>query len=191
MSLQIIKLPKYLWKNKILWGFLESFEESCDALRCSSYKIYSIWPKEGGGHWQELWGMTTSKLSSPIACCPSSSLVSLPIILFAPFPISYIPFISLSPHPLMLLSICRWWWCGDGGRCLETAEKDHLQLTFGREGGGGGEGHVEIAKIDHLWLAFGHEGGGGGGTGSWIDKKTTSSSHLDAREVVVVAQVVE
>ena len=43
-----------------------------------------------------------------------------------------------------------------------------------------------MAEINHLWLAFGREGGGGGGTGSRIDKKTTSGSRLDAREVVVV-----
>ena len=53
--------------------------------------------------------------------------------------------------------------CGGSGRCLEIAEKDHLWLAFGREGGGGGGSRVERSKI------------------------TTSSSRLDAREVVVVA----
>jgi len=51
--------------------------------------------------------------------------------------------------------------CGSGGRCLEIAEKDHLRLAFGREGGGGGY-RVETPIL------------------------TTSGSRLDAREVVVV-----
>ena len=41
--------------------------------------------------------------------------------------------------------------------------------------------------MNHLRLAFGCEGGGGGGRGIGRMKKTTSGSHLDAREVVVVA----
>ena len=44
-------------------------------------------------------------------------------------------------------------------------------------------------RKNHLRLVFGHEGDGGGGTGGRIDKKTTSGSHLDAREVVVVGGV--
>ena len=60
---------------------------------------------------------------------------------------------------------------------------------FGREEGGGGGSHVETAEIDHLQLAFGCKGGGDGGTGSGIDEKTTSGSHLDAREVVVVGDM--
>ena len=39
----------------------------------------------------------------------------------------------------------------------------------------------------HLQLAFGHEGGGGSGRRLRKMKKTTSSSHLDVREVVMVA----
>jgi len=70
-----------------------------------------------------------------------------------------------------------------GGSRVETAEKNHLRLAVGREGGGGGS-RVETDEKNHLWLAFGCEGGGGG---SHIEttKMTTSGSHLDAREVVV------
>ena len=39
---------------------------------------------------------------------------------------------------------------------------------------------------DHLWLVFGCKGRGGGGRRVEMPKKTTSSSCLDAREVVVV-----
>ena len=70
------------------------------------------------------------------------------------------------------------------------AEINHLRLVFGRQGGGGGR-RVETAEIDHLRLAFGHEGGSGGGTGGRIDEKTTSGSHLDMREVVVVGDVLK
>jgi hypothetical protein len=41
--------------------------------------------------------------------------------------------------------------------------------------------------MNHLRLAFGCEGGGSGGRRVETPKKTTSGSHLDAREVVVVA----
>jgi len=54
-----------------------------------------------------------------------------------------------------------------GGSRVETAEKNHLQLAFGREGGDGGGRRVETPKI------------------------TTSTSRLDAREVVVVGEVSE
>ena len=43
--------------------------------------------------------------------------------------------------------------------------------------------------MDHVQLAFEHEGGGGGGVHVKMLKKTTSSLHLDAREVVVVGFV--
>jgi len=43
--------------------------------------------------------------------------------------------------------------------------------------------------MDHLQLAFGCEGGGGGGSCVETPKWTTSSSRLDAREVVVVAGI--
>ena len=69
-------------------------------------------------------------------------------------------------------------------------EKHHLQLAFGREGGGGGS-RVETPKNNHLRLAFGCEGGGGGGSRVETTKRTTSGSRLDTREVVVVAQAVE
>ena len=45
----------------------------------------------------------------------------------------------------------------------------------------------KTTEKDHLWLAFGCEDGGGGGSHVETPKNTTSSSHLDAREVVVVA----
>jgi hypothetical protein len=54
-----------------------------------------------------------------------------------------------------------------GGSRVETAEKNHLRLVFGCEGGDGGGRRVETPKI------------------------TTSTSHLDAREVVVVGEVSE
>jgi hypothetical protein len=54
-----------------------------------------------------------------------------------------------------------------GGSCVETAEKNHLRLVFGREGGDGGGRRVETLKI------------------------TTSTSCLDAREMVVVGEVSE
>ena len=44
-----------------------------------------------------------------------------------------------------------------------NAQKNHLQLVFGCEGGGGGGGCVETAEKNHLRLVFGREGGGGGG----------------------------
>ena len=48
-----------------------------------------------------------------------------------------------------------------------------------------------MAEMDHLRLAFGREGGGGGGTGGRIDVKTTSGSRLDAREEVVVGDMLK
>ena len=67
---------------------------------------------------------------------------------------------------------------------IETAEKNHLQLVVGRKGGGGGS-RVETDEKNHLQLVFGCKGGGGGGIRVKTMKITTSSSHLDAREVVV------
>jgi len=75
---------------------------------------------------------------------------------------------------------------GGGGRRVETAEKNHLRLTFGREGGWWWESCQNDEK-NHLQLAFGCEGGGGGGSRVETTKRTTSGSHLDARKVVVVA----
>ena len=46
-------------------------------------------------------------------------------------------------------------------------------------------GSCRNAKINHLRLAFGREGGGGGSCVETL-KSTTSGSHLDTREVVVV-----
>ena len=71
---------------------------------------------------------------------------------------------------------------GDG----RNAEKNHLQLAFKCEGGGGGGRRVENAEKNHLRLTFGREEGGGGGSRVKTTKRTTSGSHLDAREVVVV-----
>jgi len=47
------------------------------------------------------------------------------------------------------------------------------------------------AEKNHLWLAFGGERGGGGGRHVKMPKNTTSGSHLDAREVVVVGFVLK
>jgi len=43
------------------------------------------------------------------------------------------------------------------------------------------------AEKNHLWLVFGCEGGGGGGSRIKMLKSTTSGLCLDMREVVVVA----
>ena len=64
---------------------------------------------------------------------------------------------------------------------------DHLWLTFGREGGGGGGRCIERVEKNHLRLAFGGERGGGRGRYIENQRKTTSGSRLDAREVVVTA----
>ena len=48
---------------------------------------------------------------------------------------------------------------------------------------------LKIKKKDHLWLTFRHEGGGGHGSRVENQKKTTSGLCLDAREVVVVADM--
>jgi len=63
------------------------------------------------------------------------------------------------PPPARVWTRGRWWWWGS----RRNAENDHLRLAFGHEGGGGGGSRVEAPK------------------------STTSGSHLDAREVVVVA----
>ena len=76
---------------------------------------------------------------------------------------------------------------GGGRRHVETAEKNLLRLAFGREGGGGGGRRVETTEKNHLRLAFGCEGGGGDGERVETTKMTTSSSRLNAREEVVVA----
>jgi len=60
--------------------------------------------------------------------------------------------------------------------------------VFGCEGGGDGGSRVETTENDHLQLAFGREGGGGG-RGVGRAKKTTSSSRLNAKEVVRVGDV--
>ena len=57
----------------------------------------------------------------------------------------------------------RWWW----QETCRNVEKNHLRLVFGCEGGGGGGRHGERVE------------------------KTTSGSRLDAREVVVVGDVVK
>jgi len=62
------------------------------------------------------------------------------------------------PPPARVWTRGRWWW----REACRNAEKNHLQLAFGREGGGGGGSRVETTK------------------------STTSGSRLDAREVVVV-----
>ena len=61
-----------------------------------------------------------------------------------------------------------------------------VRLAFEREGGGGGGSWVKTAEMNHLRLALGCEGGSGGGSRVKTTRKTTSSSHLDVREVVVV-----
>jgi len=155
---------------------------------------------------------------------------------------SYIFFITLSSYPFSPLSIQGWWWCGSSGRCLErwwwelhwnhrkwpplariwmwgrwwwweacwNAENNHLWLTFGCKGGGGGKGvgrtkkttsssHLNMREVvvvgdmlkhwkkSHCQLAFGCKGGGGWGECVETTKKTTFSSHLDVREMVVGA----
>jgi len=47
------------------------------------------------------------------------------------------------------------------------------------------------AEKNHLQLAFGREGGGGGGRRVETPNKTTPGSRLDAREVVVVGGVLK
>ena len=47
------------------------------------------------------------------------------------------------------------------------------------------------AKKIHLRLAFGCEGGGSGGSGVETMERSTSGSRLDAREVVVVADMLK
>ena len=58
---------------------------------------------------------------------------------------------------------------------------------FGCEGGGGGVNQVKTAEMNHLWLMLGCGGGGSGGSHVETMTVTMSSSHFDAREVVVVA----
>ena len=58
---------------------------------------------------------------------------------------------------------------------------------FGCERGGGGGSCIEIMKKNHLQLMFGYKGGGGGRSQVETTTVTTSSLHLDVREVVVVA----
>jgi hypothetical protein len=74
---------------------------------------------------------------------------------------------------------------GGGGSQVETAEMNHLWLTFGCKGGGGGGSRVETPKKNYLRLTLGCEGGGGGRSRIETTTVTTSGSHLDAREVVV------
>jgi hypothetical protein len=75
---------------------------------------------------------------------------------------------------------------GGGGRRVDLKnERNHLRLAFGCEEGGGGR-RVERTKKNHLRLVFGREGGGGCGRRVGRTKMTTSGSHWDTREVVVV-----
>ena len=48
-----------------------------------------------------------------------------------------------------------------------------------------------VASKFYLQLAFGCEGGGSGGSGVETIERSPSGSHLDAREVVVVADVLK
>jgi hypothetical protein len=50
---------------------------------------------------------------------------------------------------------------------------------------------VKTAEKNHLRLAFGCEGGGGGGSRVERTKMTTSSSRLDTKEVVVAGVVLK
>ena len=69
---------------------------------------------------------------------------------------------------------------------LKLPKKNHLWLTLGYERGDGAGRCIKTDEKNHLWLVFGCKGGGGGGRHIKTDEKTTSSSHLDARKVVVV-----
>jgi len=74
----------------------------------------------------------------------------------------------------------RWWWWE---ACWNNEKKPppaHV-WTRGRWCGGS---CVEIVKNNHLQLVFGCKGGGSGGRWSKRRKQTTSSSRLNAREVV-------
>ena len=88
-----------------------------------------------------------------------------------------------TPPPACIWMRGRWW-------CWETyqkAEKLHLQVAFGPEGGGGGGRWAKWIEKHQLQLTFECEGGGGGGRRSKTSKSSTSGSRLDAREVAVVA----
>jgi len=75
-----------------------------------------------------------------------------------------------------------------GGSCVETAEKNHLQLAFGCEGGGGGGRGVGRAKKTTSGSRLDVREVGGGCRVETM-KRTASGSRLEAREVVVVAVV--
>jgi len=62
------------------------------------------------------------------------------------------------PPPARIWTRGRWWWWD----MCQNAKMGHVQLAFGREGGGSGGVRIEMLK------------------------RTTSGSRLDAREVVVV-----
>jgi len=87
---------------------------------------------ERGGCWQELWGTTISKSSSPLAP-PSSCLSQSSSLPSSPLPTSLRN--RQKGPPLAHVWIQRWWWWWEP--CWST-EKHHLQLMFGRKGGGGG-----------------------------------------------------
>jgi len=75
----------------------------------------------------------------------------------------------------------RWWW-----ESRRNDENDHLRLAFGCEGGGGGGSHVETTKMTTSGSHLDAREVVVVGDGSKERKKTTSGLHLDAREVVVV-----
>jgi len=63
--------------------------------------------------------------------------------------------------------------------------KHHLQLAFEREERWWCWESCRKPEQHHLRLAFGCEGGGGGGRWAKWTSNTTSSSRLNAREVVI------
>ena len=77
--------------------------------------------------------------------------------------------------------------CEGGGVVAGMRTRNHLQLTSECEGGGVVAGPLKKLKKTPLQLAFGWDGGGSGGKRVEMSKKSTSGSHLDGREVVVVA----
>ena len=140
--------------------------------------------------------------SFSLTSLPSFSLTSLPSSSSSqPSPLVLRPS-SSHPSVVMQLSFNMWvvvnvvgddvaasLWVMSGMEWQQThqnAVNFHPRFAFGCEGGGGSGRRVKRSKRIHLQLAFGRKGGGGGGRRVETDERTTSSSRLDVREVVVV-----